>query len=133
MGADAFDEVVGGGHVVVGGEGDGRDEDVGEAIGGVATLAEEMDVHVVVGGVVVAEAELVGGGVVTVLDGMDEVVFTEEGECTEDAGLVECDESVLKFGEGERTVGFAQCIHHEDAIGSWADAVGLEGTLNFEI
>ena len=119
--------------MVVGGEGDWGYEDVGKAIGGVASLAEEMDVHVVVGGVVVAEAELVGGGVVTVLDGMDEVVFTEEGEYTEYAGLVECDESILELGEGERTVGFAQCIHHEDAVGSWADAVDLEDALNFEI
>ncbi len=79
VGADAFDEVVGGGGLEAGGDADGGDGGVFEAEGPAADLAVEMHVGIVVVIVVVAVAEFVADAFAAVFDGVDQMLLPEKG------------------------------------------------------
>ena len=123
IGTDSFDEVGGSGYAVSFWKLDGGDVDVVNTECGVATLTEKMHVCVVVSLVVVAETKFIQGSIAAVLNGVDEVFFTEEGECPEDAGLIEGDQPFLEFSKGERTGGIGQSLNDDDSVGCRSDVV----------
>ena len=129
--ADAFDEVGGCGHAVFFWELDRWNVDVVKTECGVTTLTEKMHVCVVVRLVVVAETKFIQGSIAAVLNGVDEVFFTEEGECPEDAGLIEGDQPFLEFSKGERTGGIGQSLNDDDSVGCRSDVVLFHHGLVF--
>ena len=91
-----------------------------------------MDVCVVVRVVVVAEAELIDDGVVAVLNGVDEVLLAKEGERSEYAGLVECDETFLKLRKRQRAGFVAQCLDDDETVGGRPNAMLVHQRLELK-
>lgn len=88
-------------------------------------LTIEMDMLVVVVVMtVVTVAQLVAHAVASVLKDMYQMVFAKEGQCTEDARLVDRKQLSLKFSERQGSAGLSQRLHHEYAVGGGLNVVG---------
>ena len=97
-----------------------------EAVSLVACLAIEVRVEVLVVLLTMAVAEFVFRAVVAALDGVNQVLFSEEGQCPEHVRLVDGLYSALQFLQRLWLYGTGQCLDHHDAVGSGFDVVLFE-------
>jgi len=97
-----------------------------QAISFVTLLTEEMDVLIIVLLTVMAIAPFILGTPINTLYGMDQMVFPEKHECTENIGLIDGQNPVLQFGHGQRTFPCRECLHDEYTIGSGTNAMSLQ-------
>lgn len=96
-----------------------------EADGLTAMFAMKMNVHIVVDSMVMAVAEFVTHPF-SVFKHMDEMLFPEKCQSTEDPRLVNTADTVFQFAHREGTVFLGQSLGHDDAVGSGTNAVLLK-------
>ena len=121
-----FEDEVGTLHFVAFGQRHVRDGKFFEAEGLPATLAVEVDVHVVVFLMVAAVAKLVAHAIAAVFEDMDKVLLPKQGEGTENARLVEGGQRFGQLEKRQRPCGLGQATRHKNAVGRRPDAVLLE-------
>ena len=126
MGTDALEHQVGRMGLEALGQLDIGHFGIVEAVGLLARLAEEVGMLVVVVLLAVAMAQFVFRAVAGALDGMYEVVLTEEGEGPEDVRLVDGRYPMLQLCQRLRQHGGCQSPHHDDAVGGGFDTMLFE-------
>ena len=123
MGADAFDEVVGGGGLEAGGNADGGNGGVFEAVGAAADLAVEMHVGIIVVIVMVAVAEFVADAFAAVFDGVDQVLLPEKRLRPGYDGFINGFQRGVQLSHGQGTTGRSEGVRDADTVGGRLDAV----------
>lgn len=117
MRADTLDNIVGRSHGEARRDGHLRDGRRVEAIRALTTLAEKVDMQVVVGFMAVAVAEFIAQGTAAVLDGMHQMVLAKKGQSPEHTRLINRQNLVFQFGERHRPPSLSQRADHHDAVG----------------
>ena len=120
--ANAFENKIGTLHLVALRQLDLRNGKVFEANGLATMFAMEVNMHIVVDGMVEAVAEFITH-TFTVFKHMDEMLFLEECQSTEDARLVDASDAVFQLCHREGTAFLGQSFGHDDTIGGRLDAV----------
>jgi len=123
LGADALDNVAGGGDGEAGRHSNAGHGNAVETEGALAALAEEMDMEVVVLLATVAVAQLVAQCPCPVFDDMGQMMVAEKGEGTEDARLVDGQDLQLQLGQRQRPGRQGQLAQHYNAVGRGLDAM----------
>ena len=97
-----------------------------EAVGSLAYLTIEVGVLVIVMLLTVTVAEFIFSAVAAAIDGVYQMVFTEQGEGTEDVRLVDSGNATFQLCQRLRQHGTGQCSHHYDTVGSGLNAMLFE-------
>ena len=100
--------------------------DVVQTNGTATLLAEEMHMLIIIKFLVMAQAQFVLHAAVAALNGMYQVLFLEECQGTEDAGLVEGKDGILQVFHGHWALCIMERLGDDDSIGGGFDAVGFE-------
>ena len=103
-----------------------RQRDTIEAVGLLTDLTDEMGMLVLIKVLVVAVAQLIACAVDTSLNGVDKMVFTEEGKGAEDVRLVDGHNPSFQLSQREGLGGRGQGSGNQNAVGGGFHAVCLQ-------
>lgn len=102
-------------------QGNGRNWNLMEAIGLVATFTEEMHMLIFVLFLIMTVAELIFSAAVPVFYGMHQMMRMEKHEGTEDIGFVDGKNGIFQFLHRYRSLRYPQGLDDDDTIGGGFD------------